>query len=616
MLRRILYLLSCFCVLWVFFLLQKPFFMLADALKSYSFTDYLQVIWHGASLDATTAAYLTVIPFLIVFISVWYRHFPFRKVIVPYYILITLLVALIYFGDMALYSFWGTKLDATVFLYLDSPKEALASVSGAYVFWRIVGILLLTAFMTAVLYLVTPVKMPKINMLGSQLLSTLWVIPLGGLLFLVIRGGVRQSTANVGDAYFSEDQFLNQAAVNPAFSLFSSMGKQKKFEDEFNFFDEQERNKLMEGMYPKGNVGTKYVLTTNRPNILVVLMESFGGMYIKELGGNPDVAPHLNALAQEGVFFSRCFANSFRTDRGMVCTFSGYPGLPTLSVMKVPALSESMPNLAASLSKEGYTTDFLYGGDINFTNMKGYLRNGGFQKIVSEDDFSMAQRNDSKWGVNDGVTFDYLYNELKKRPLGKPWFTAFLTLSSHEPFEVPYHRLADKEYNAFAYTDECIGKFIERFRKLPQWKNTLIVFLPDHGHYYPKEGDSRSPRFFRIPIIWTGGAVRYPMEFKKIMNQADLSATLLAQLGISHKDYPFSRNVLSEAYIHPFAFYAFNNGFGFCDNTGASVYDNNTNKVVYELYPNEMRVKKGKAILQTLYDDLGKRSNKFKFIKK
>lgn len=611
MLRRLIYLLSHFCVLWLFFMLQKPFFMLADAHKGYLFTDYLQVMWHGASLDATTAAYLTCIPFLLVFVSVWYRHFPFRRVVMPYNIVITVLLALVFFGDIALYSFWGTKLDSTIFAYLDSPKDAFASVSGEYVFWRLFGALLVAAFVSFILYLLTPQRMPKINMLGSQLLNTLWVIPVGGVLFLVMRGGIRQSTANVGDAYFSDDQFLNQAAVNPAFSLFSTVGKSKRYEDEFNFFDEAERVRLFKGLYPKSNAHTQYILTTNRPNILVVLMESFGGTFIKELGGNPDVAPNLNALAQEGVFFYRCFANSFRTDRGMVSTFSGYPGLPTLSVMKLPAISETMPNLAASLAKAGYTTDFLYGGDINFTNMKGYLRNGGFQKIVSEDDFSMAQRNDSKWGVNDGVTFDFLYNELKKRPEGKPWFTAFLTLSSHEPFEVPYKRLADKEYNAFAYTDDCIGKFIAKFRKLPQWKNTLIVFLPDHGHYYPKEGDARTPRFFRIPLIWTGGAVRTPLKFSKIMNQADLAATLLAQLGISHKDYPFSRNVLSEAYVEPFAFYSFNNGFGVCDNTGVSVYDNTTNKVIYEVYPSKERVNKGKAILQTLYDDLGKRNNKF-----
>lgn len=161
---------------------------------------------------------------------------------------------------------------------------------------------------------------------------------------------------------------------------------------------------------------------------------------------------------------------------------------------------------------------------------------------------------------------------LKKRENSKkPWFTTFLTLSSHEPFEVPYKKFEDAHFNAFAYTDHCIGEFIRRFRKTKQWKNTLIVLLPDHGIPYPKEGERFSPRFFRIPMIWTGGAVRQKMTVEKIMNQTDLAATLLAQLGLKHDNFLFSRNVLSESYTYPFAFYSFVNGFCFLDNTGVSV---------------------------------------------
>ena len=126
----------------------------------------------------------------------------------------------------------------------------------------------------------------------------------------------------------------------------------------------------MKGLYPKSDEGTEYVLNTSRPNILVIFMESFGATMIERLGGEKGVAPNLERLADEGVFFSRIFANSFRTDRGTVCTFSGYPGLPTLSLMKVSNLCQSLPNIARTLGDAGYTTDFLYGGDINFTNMQ------------------------------------------------------------------------------------------------------------------------------------------------------------------------------------------------------------------------------------------------------
>ena len=606
--NRIKYLLSYFVLIWAYFLVQKPVFMACNASKDYSIGDYLSVMWHGAGLDATTTGYLTILPFVLTVASVWFRHMPFRKIMTPYYIVVMLLISVIFVSDLSLFAFWESKLDASVFIYIDSPKNAMASVSGAYIAARVALMLGLTALMSGLLWLVTPRNLTKINMIGQQLLTTLCALPVGALLFLVIRGGIRVSTANVGDAYFSTDQYLNLSAINPAFNLFASTERQARYEDEFNFYDEERRATLMKGLYPKSYEGTEYVLNTSRPNILVIFMESFGATMIERLGGEKGVAPNLECLADEGVFFSRIFANSFRTDRGTVCTFSGYPGLPTLSLMKVSNLCQSLPNIARTLGDAGYTTDFLYGGDINFTNMQGYLRAGGFHTITSQDDFSMSDRNYSKWGVPDGLTFNRLFDILKEREgAKKPWFTAFLTLSSHEPFEVPFKKFDDAHYNAFAYTDHCIGEFIKRFKKTPQWKNTLIVLLPDHGTPYPKDGERFSPRYFRIPMIWAGGAVSRKMTVEKIMNQTDLAATLLAQLGLKHGDFKFSRNVLSESYNSPFAFYSFVNGFCFLDNTGVSVYDNASNKVFFNVAPegDSLRVEKGKAILQTLYDEVG-----------
>lgn len=606
--NRIKYLLSYFVLIWAYFLVQKPVFMACNASKDYSIGDYLSVMWHGAGLDATTTGYLTILPFVLTVASVWFRHMPFRKIMTPYYIVVMLLISVIFVSDLSLFAFWESKLDASVFIYIDSPKNAVASVSGAYIAARVALMLGLTALMSGLLWLVTPRNLTKINMIGQQLLTTLCALPVGALLFLVIRGGIRVSTANVGDAYFCTDQYLNLSAINPAFNLFASTERQARYEDEFNFYDEERRATLMKGLYPKSDEGTEYVLNTSRPNILVIFMESFGATMIERLGGEKGVAPNLERLADEGVFFSRIFANSFRTDRGTVCTFSGYPGLPTLSLMKVSNLCQSLPNIARTLGDAGYTTDFLYGGDINFTNMQGYLRAGGFHTITSQDDFSMSDRNYSKWGVPDGLTFNRLFDMLKEREgAKKPWFTAFLTLSSHEPFEVPFKKFDDAHYNAFAYTDHCIGEFIKRFKKTPQWKNTLIVLLPDHGTPYPKDGERFSPRYFRIPMIWAGGAVSRKMTVEKIMNQTDLAATLLAQLGLKHGDFKFSRNVLSESYNSPFAFYSFVNGFCFLDNTGVSVYDNASNKVFFNVAPegDSLRVEKGKAILQTLYDEVG-----------
>lgn len=606
--KRIAYISLYFFTVLLIFILQKPLFMLYNGSieKGFGFADYMQVMVHGASLDAATAGYLTAFPFLLVLISIWFRKFPLKKILYGYYILAAALISIIFVVDMALYTFWGFKLDASVFLYIDSPKEALASVSVGFILLRVLAILLLIALNSWVLLKITP---SVLNATRKRIAGTAGMLLLGGVLFIIIRGGVTESTSNIGQVYFSNEPFLNHSAVNPDFSLLSSMGKSQDFASEFNFFDEEKRAALFDGLYPTTDGDSIIqVLNTKRPNILIILMEGFGGAFVEPLGGLPDVTPHFNRLSKEGVFFTNCYANSFRTDRGTVCTFSGYLGLPTASVMKIPAKSRTLPAIAEGLSKAGYKTDFLYGGDINFTNMKSYLLSTGYQRLTANTNFSLAEQTSNAWGVNDDITFEYLYNQLRNRKEEGPWHTAFLTLSSHEPFEVPYHRLEDKIPNAFAYTDECLGKFIDRLKQTPAWKDLLVICLPDHGFYYPREGSNAMPRFYHIPLLWLGGAVKQPMQVDKIMNQTDLAATLLGQLGLEHTAFTFSRNVLGSDYKYPFAFYSFNNGFSFRDSTGVTVFDNNSGSILFdEPEADESRLDKGKAILQTVYDDLGNR---------
>lgn len=606
--KRIAYISLYFFTVLLIFILQKPLFMLYNGSieKGFGFADYMQVMVHGASLDAATAGYLTAFPFLLVLISIWFRKFPLKKILYGYYILAAALISIIFVVDMALYTFWGFKLDASVFLYIDSPKEALASVSVGFILLRVLAILLLIALNSWVLLKITPSVLTATR---KRIAGTAGMLLLGGVLFIIIRGGVTESTSNIGQVYFSNEPFLNHSAVNPDFSLLSSMGKSQDFASEFNFFDEEKRAALFDGLYPTTDGDSIIqVLNTKRPNILIILMEGFGGAFVEPLGGLPDVTPHFNRLSKEGVFFTNCYANSFRTDRGTVCTFSGYLGLPTASVMKIPAKSRTLPAIAEGLSKAGYKTDFLYGGDINFTNMKSYLLSTGYQRLTANTDFSLAEQTSNAWGVNDDITFEYLYNQLRNRKEEGPWHTAFLTLSSHEPFEVPYHRLEDKIPNAFAYTDECLGKFVDRLKQTPAWKDLLVICLPDHGSYYPREGSNAMPRFYHIPLLWLGGAVKQPMQVDKIMNQTDLAATLLGQLGLEHTAFTFSRNVLGSDYKYPFAFYSFNNGFSFRDSTGVTVFDNNSGSILFdEPEADESRLDKGKAILQTVYDDLGNR---------
>ena len=606
--KRIVYLVSFFITVFLIFVCQKPLFMLYNGMseKAAGFADIWKVMWHGVSLDATTAGYFTILPFLLVLISIWIKKLPLRKILFPYYIFAALIMAVVFVVDMGLYPFWGFKLDASIFLYLDSPEEAMASVSLGFILSRVMAMLLMSVLFTWLMCKVTP---SKLSSMRKRIPGTLGALLLGGILFVVIRGGVTESTSNVGQVYFSNNQFLNHSAVNPVFSLLSSMGKTEDFASEFDFFDEEKRQALFDGLYPTtaDSDSLVEVLNTKRPNILLILLEGFGAAFVEPLGGLPDVSPHLNRLSEEGVFFTQCYANSFRTDRGTVCALSGHLGLPTVSIMKIPSKSRMLPAISEELVKVGYQTDFLYGGDINFTNMKSYLLGKGYQHLTADTDFSLAEQASNAWGVNDDITFDYLFKVLEQRG-EEPWFTTFLTLSSHEPFEVPYDRLQEKIPNAFAYTDECLGQLVDKLKKTSLWEDLLIVCLPDHGFRYPQESMDRGGEFSHIPMLWLGGAVKHPMKVDKLMNQSDMAATLLGQLGLDSSMFTFSRNVLSSSYKYPFSFHGSGNGFSFRDSTGVTAYDAKAEAISYEEPSASIeRLNKGKAILQSVYDDLGAR---------
>lgn len=593
------------------FAIQKPFFLWYNhALASqYSFADFLQVIGHGLKLDATMAGYLTVFPLLLTIVSVWYSGKVLHTVLKIYFGVVGFLIALVFSVDEALYAYWNFRLDSTIFFYLESPANAMASVPLATFFVQLVK----TVGVTVLLYFwfrrfIVPL-FPLVPAKGKLMTVTVQLL-LGGLLFIVIRGGVTTSTANVGMVYFSKDQFLNHAAINPCFSLLTSFSKPQDFSSEFRFFPEDKRRELFMPLYPEASMAVLpdscRLLKTIRPNILMVILEGFSANVVEAVGGVEGVTPNLNRLAKEGVLFRNMYGNSFRTDRGLVAALNGYLAQPTTSIMKYPAKSQTLPSIAKELRGKDYHTDVLYGGDINFTNMRSFFFNSGYERLTADVDFPLSSRL-SKWGANDDVTFEWLYDDITNNKQS-PWFTTFLTLSSHEPFKVPYHRLEHPYLNSVAFTDSCLGNFVDRLKETPAWDNLLIVFVSDHGFRYPETLKEYEPGRYHIPCLWVGGAVERPRMFDEYINQTDLAATLLAQLGIHNPEFLFSRNFFDPAYPR-FAFYTFNNGFGFIDNSGVSVYDNAADIPLLESPENgsASRLDKGKAILQTLYNDLDRR---------
>ena len=594
-------------LLWLLvFLVAKVIFVLYNGMAGMSAADMFSVWRHGLPLDLSTSAYLTAPVWLGLLITVWFPRAYSRRLWLVYNAVCAVIASLIIVSDTALYSFWNFRIDATIFNYLDNPTLAFASVSTTFI---IIGVILTILFAVGISYLLGKGIASSVPLLKKRLSATAAFLLAGGLLFLAIRGGVGRSTANVGMVYFSDKAYLNHSAVNPVFSLISSVGKSERFDKMGRYYTDAERQSLVDELHISTYGTPRYTLLDNaRPNVLIILMEGFGAPFIESLGGKPGVAPNFERLAREGVFFTSCYANSFRTDRGTVSALSGYPGFPQTSVMKIPEKTRHMPGIASALAANGYTTSLLYGGDINFTNAQSYFRATGYSDLRSDVHFSLTDRATHAWGVTDSITFDYLFDMIaEKDKAGKPWHIMYQTLASHEPWKVPYSRIeGDEVANAMAYLDHCLGKFVERLRQTPTWQNTLIVCVPDHSIPYPQGLTEADLPRSHIPMLWIGGAVGTPRSIDEICNQSDLPATLLGQMGIDHTAFTFSRDVTAHTYTYPFALHTWNNGLMFIDSTGYTSLDLTSGRTLaaHPTNNSQRRINLAKALLQTQYDDL------------
>ena len=613
--RKILIIIAIYITSLVLMALQKPLFLIWYAEQSAEATmaELVGVTLNGALLDSTMAGYIAAIPWLVLLAAVWIAipEQVMQRILNGYFATMAFLISLIVAVDMGLFRYWGFRIDSTIFPYLATPKEAASSVTWGDL---IPAVILFAVYGAAMFFAWRPIsrlyRATKQN-IKQRGLSTVVMLIVGGLVFLAIRGGVSPAPANVSKVYFSDNMFLNQAATNPVFSLLSSSMRSELKESDYRYFEQEECDEIFSTLKQSNAISAPHsVLNTSRPNIVLIVLEGFGRTTATTTAEGKAVTPQLDALRQSGVSFENMFANSYRTDRGTVAVMSGHPAHPVASIMKYPQKAHTLPAIASSLKAEGYATSFTYGGDANFTNTASYLYGTGFERITDQKSMHFDAPT-AKWGYADDVVCGLFAEEvLQLASEGKPYFASLLTLSSHEPFEVPFDAFEDKVLNATAFTDHHVGKMIDRWRNTPAWDNMLVVLIADHGISYPEGTQIGSVPRQRIPMVWTGGAVRKPMQINTYAAQCDLSATLLAQLGIDHSDFIFSKDIFA-ADTPNYAYWSFNNGFGIIADEGNVVYDCTGDKIISsectDPAAEQRLIMQGKALTQTIHNDIYQR---------
>ncbi len=605
--QRILFFLSYFLYWIVFFVVARLVFMVYnhDLSFSLSVSEWLSTFWYGLHMDASMSGYISAVAALILTVLSFLRGKVVAKVMSVYTMVVLVIACILIVSDMELYRHWGFRLDSTPLSYLKTPKEALGSAS----LWALVVQLAVFAVLLYASWICYK-KLLRPWLLNAA--STGWVgIPVflfaTALMILPIRGSLGVAPMNIGFVYFHPNNiFANHSAINVMWNAGKSLMNTNKI-SEYHFMDDRKAEEIFAACYPPVT-GTEILLKEERPNVVIIILESFSNRMIEPLGDLPGVTPNLNQLCKEGIVFSNLYSNSDRTDKGILGVLSGYPVHPVAKVINFPEKTRQLPYLNKDLKQVGYHTGFVYGYDAHYSNFASYFGNAGYDQVITREDFPAETYRGSKWGVHDHWVLERLLEECNKSTA--PFFKAFMALSSHEPFQVPMPTAIegnDEEtlfLNAAYYSDKAVGDFIRAAKQSDWWEHSLVIITADHGSRHPGNVPNYHPAHFHVPMLWLGGAIaKADTIISTVASQTDIPLTILHQLGLQSDKYLFSKDILGTP-VYPSGFYDFNDGFGFVTSDTRIAFDNVSRTVIYQEGPHvEDAAEKGKAYLQIFSED-------------
>lgn len=595
---------------WVlYFIATRAIFLLYHAKRTQELSqaDILTIFAKGLRLDLSFSSYICAIPFLAILATTLFPGLKVRRFIRYYTYVVLALLSVLMAVDLELYTYWGFRLDSSPLLYLNTPGEMAASAAAAPIL-----LLSLIALLTGVAF--SFLFRYTFDYRNYHLAFSKWryagiAMAFLAVLILPMRGGWQQIPINQSVVYFSENPYANHAGLNMPWNLMDTMLKyNKETKNPYQYMEAPEAAALVEELYTPAKQDAPKLISVSRPNVLFIILESFTAKFVGSLGGEAGVTPKLDSLAATGISFTKTYSSGDRSEKGMVALLSGYPVQPTTSIIKNPKKTEQLPHLSRVFKQNGYGTSFYYGGELEFANIRSYLQNGGYDRLIDKHDFPKESYN-TKWGAHDHVLFERVLQDLNQAQ--EPFFTTIYTLSSHEPFEIPIpakfpgNTVTDKFRNSIHYTDWALGNFLQEARKQPWWDSTLVVLVADHGHPLPYDDANYRSTKFRIPFILSGGALveTKGKQVDVLASQTDIATTLLYQLNLPHSEFKWGRNILAPTAYH-FAFYAFNDGFAFITPGRVLSFDNVSQKpIILGKGVDERQLEYGKAYMQHSFED-------------
>jgi phosphoglycerol transferase MdoB-like AlkP superfamily enzyme len=514
------------------------------------FTTWPLIFLQGMRFDITALLYLNGLVILMQLIPLGtVRNSAYDIIQKIVFIAANLFGLILSLTDIAFYPFNLKRLDSEILGLLGSLPTLLGSFLSQ--FWYLFLLLAGLGYLLNVIYNRT--RTSKFGQNGFWLYSVIASLLVVGLMVLGLRGGIQNRPIRPVMAANFVSLELAPLVTNSPFTFLHSVFNRRL--EPKHYFTDQEAAEIYPILKKVGRDSS--LLNVNKPNIVVIILESFTGSHIGHLGAEHSFTPFLDSLSQHSLYFTHAFSNGRRSSQGLVALTAGLPALMDDPYMYSPYLNNRIYGLPVLLEKMGYETSFFNGSNKEMLGWEDYVSGVGFDQYFSRETYPYTDHYDGYWGIYDHYYFDYFIE--RSRDFNAPFLSTLFTLSSHDPFGIPealkekFNSGSGKYYDALLYSDWSLSQFLGKAKQEDWFANTIFIITADHtinaADKTPNEGKAATgERFNRInlyhipALIYAPGIIR-PGKSEKVIQQTDLFNTALELAGYEGNYYSFGNSV-------------------------------------------------------------------------
>lgn len=533
-------------------------------------------------LDLGTAAALSIVPFLFRILQYYSPQTIWRKSFRISLLFFIALTSLIEAGEIVAYGEWNHKLTSRVFMHLAHPDEVARTANYSMIFWYILYAIVLFViyyFLSKLFFQKTPSKKVEHSSGLKWIILPVTYLACVFLFFIFLRGGFQPVPLNINAASYSNKAIANDISINPLYFFGKSylLYNRSEIDAFIPKVNTETAQKTVTQWYAYPKEHDNYFLKNYRPNVVFIILEGWSANAIGTYGMNKGATPNFDKLAQKGLLFTNIYATGTTSEIGNSSIFSGHYTLPEVSISMQPEKHRKLHCINEDMEAWNYHSSYIFSGDLKYGNIGGYFMDHGFDVVKDEADFP-SDLPRGKLNFFDRDLYKFLIQEINSNK--KPFLQCAFTGSTHAPYDQPKGK--GKQFtgeeadfmNSLVYADECLGEFIQNCKKQPWYKNTLFVFVADHGHAAPGIVDPGKGKYYHVPLLFYGEPIKKTYRGKRmdvIGSQADIAATLIYQMKGDISRYPYSKDLMNPQ-VPQFAFHSIIRGYGWATQKGNFSY--------------------------------------------